>query len=524
MLRKLYDEEQIEEDKFEEEEEEDSGPIYDTDGEGEFCERINFLVEEEFIEEIEEETNFVIGDEFVEAIVEEINFVDMDKIVEEIVIFVEQQISFQELTTTRANDYKCHKNSGSHMFYEHNFFSKDLKEIQIGSFIDQEGLFVFHLHFRFKVWEIFTLWRPWNAYILHFEGLGERFDFTNYDLNNDVFVLSSFIDQKEKKDLCITFDKKFCAIRDGDFSFMAQKQQDQLFLDDGRILYPSKDIMMISKKICVHGGINQSPKEALRGNSYAHFLCCPQTKHIFINSSFIVQKHQDQWREVCWERKKKDGIHLFTNHLSKRKSEDASPMTEEFIEEIEEETNFVIGDEFVEAIVEEINFVDMDKIVEEIVIFVEQQISFQELTTTRTNDYKCHKNSGSHIFYEHNFFSKDLKEIQIGSFIDQEGLFVFHLHFRFKVWEIFTLWRPWNAYILHFEGLGERFDFTNYDLNNDVFVLSSFIDQRRKKDLCITFDKKFCAIRDGDFSFMASKTARQLFWMMAEFCTLQKTL
>ncbi|CAI9260456.1 unnamed protein product [Lactuca saligna] len=110
MLRKLYDEEQIEEDKFEEEEEEDSGPIYDTDGEGEFCERINFLVEEEFIEEIEEETNFVIRDEFVEAIVEEINFVDMDKIVEEIVIFVEQQISFQELTTTRTNDYKCHKN------------------------------------------------------------------------------------------------------------------------------------------------------------------------------------------------------------------------------------------------------------------------------------------------------------------------------------------------------------------------------------------------------------------------------
>ncbi|CAI9263779.1 unnamed protein product [Lactuca saligna] len=325
MLRKLYDEEDLEEERIEKDEEEDFGPIYDTDGEEEFCERINFLVEEEFIDEIEEETNFVIGDEFVEAIVEEINFVDMDKIVEEIVIFVEQQISFQELTTTRTNDYKCHKNSGSHIFYEHNFFSKDLKEIQIGSFIDQEGLFVFHLHFRFKVWEIFTLWRPWNAYILHFEGLGERFDFTNYDLNNDFFVLSSLIDQKEKTDLCITFDKKFCAIRDGDFSFVAQKQQDQLFLDDGRILYPSKDIMMISKKICVHGGINQSPKEALRGNSYAYFLCCPQTKHIFINSSFIVQKHQDRWREVCWERKKKDGIHTFTNHLSKRKYEDASP-------------------------------------------------------------------------------------------------------------------------------------------------------------------------------------------------------
>ncbi|CAI9261795.1 unnamed protein product [Lactuca saligna] len=205
MLRKLYDEEDIEEEKIEKDEEEDSGPIYDTDGEGEFCERINFLVEEEFIEEIDEETNSVIGDEFVEAIVEEINFVDMDRIVEEIVIFVEQQISFQELTTTRTSDYKCHKNSSSHIFYEHNFFSKDLKEIQIGSFIDQEGLFVFHLHFRFKVWEIFTLWRPWNAYILHFEGLGERFDFTNYDLNDDVFVLSSFIDQKEKKRLVYYF-------------------------------------------------------------------------------------------------------------------------------------------------------------------------------------------------------------------------------------------------------------------------------------------------------------------------------
>ena len=322
MLRKLYDEE---------EEVEDSGPIYDTDGEGEFCERISFLVEEEFIEELDEETNFVIGDEFVEAIVEEINFVDMDKIIEEIVIFVEQQISFQELTTTRTNDYKCHKSSCSHIFYEHNSFSKDLKEIQIGSFIDQEDLFVFHLHVRFKVWEIFTLWRPWNAYILHFEDLGERrkhgemLDFTNYDLNNDVFVLSSFIDQKEKNDLRITFDKKFCAIRDEDFSFVAQKQEDELFLDDGRILYPPKDDMMISKTICVHGGSNRSPKEALCGNSYANFLCCPQTKHIFVNSSFIVQKHQDRWREVYWERKKKDGIHLFTNHLSKRKYEDTSP-------------------------------------------------------------------------------------------------------------------------------------------------------------------------------------------------------
>ena len=110
-------------------EDEDSGPIYDTDG------------EEEFIEEIEEEINFVVGDEIVESMVEEINFVDMDKIVKEMEIFVEPQNSFQ--------DYKCHKNSRSHIFCEHNSFSKDLKEIQIGSFIDQEGFFVFHLHVLF---------------------------------------------------------------------------------------------------------------------------------------------------------------------------------------------------------------------------------------------------------------------------------------------------------------------------------------------------------------------------------------
>ncbi|CAI9269863.1 unnamed protein product [Lactuca saligna] len=137
MLRKIYDEEEVEEENIEEYEEEDSGPIYDTDGEGEFCERISFLVEEEFIEEIEEETNFVIGDEIVEAIVEEINFIDMHEIVEEMVIFVEQQKSFRELTTLRTNDYKCRKNLGSHYFYEHNSFSNDLKEILIGSFIDQ---------------------------------------------------------------------------------------------------------------------------------------------------------------------------------------------------------------------------------------------------------------------------------------------------------------------------------------------------------------------------------------------------
>ncbi|CAI9269861.1 unnamed protein product [Lactuca saligna] len=204
MLRKLYDEEDIEEEKIEKDEEEDSGPIYDTDGEGEFCEIINFLVEEEFIEEIEEGTHFVIGDEIVEVIVEEINFVDMHKIVEEMVIFVEQLKSFREFTTSRTNDYKCHKNSGL----------SDKKKY------------------------------------------GERLDFTNYDLDSDVFVLSLLIDQKEKKDMHITFDKKFCAIRDVDFSLKTQKQQDQLFLDDGRILYAPKGDMMISKTRCVHGGSN----------------------------------------------------------------------------------------------------------------------------------------------------------------------------------------------------------------------------------------------------------------------------
>ena len=115
---------------------------------------------------------------------------------------------------------------------------------------------------------------------------------------------------------------QFYAIGDGDFSFMTQEQQDQLFLDGGRILYPPKDDMReISQKRCVHGGSDQSRKEALHGNSYANFSCCPQTKDIFINSSFVVQKHQERWREVCGEGMKKDGIHLFTNHLSKSKEE-----------------------------------------------------------------------------------------------------------------------------------------------------------------------------------------------------------
>ena len=178
MLRNLYVEEELEEERFEEEEEEDSGPIYDTDTEEEFCERINFLVKEEFIEEIKEEINFVVRDETVEAVLEEINFADMDKIVEDMVIFVKQQISFQELTTTRTNEYKCHKNSSSHIFFEDNSFSKGLKEIQIGSFIDQEGL-----DERMKC--------------------GERLDFADYDLTNGVSILYLFVDPNQKKKTCI---------------------------------------------------------------------------------------------------------------------------------------------------------------------------------------------------------------------------------------------------------------------------------------------------------------------------------
>lgn len=68
-----------------------------------------------------------------------------------------------------------------------------------------------------------------------------------------------FVDQNQKKKHA-SFDNKFYAIRDGDFLCVTQKQQDQLFLDDGRISYPLKDNMMISKKKCVHGGSNQSQK------------------------------------------------------------------------------------------------------------------------------------------------------------------------------------------------------------------------------------------------------------------------
>ncbi|CAI9263104.1 unnamed protein product [Lactuca saligna] len=125
MLRKLY---------VEEEEEEDFGPIYDTDGEGEFCERINFLFEEEFIEkftfmvgdeiiedsspiydiygeedheEIEEEINFVLGNEIDEKFLKEKDFVVTNKIVEEKVEEfkeVEQVLDHEDVVVVKKDD------------------------------------------------------------------------------------------------------------------------------------------------------------------------------------------------------------------------------------------------------------------------------------------------------------------------------------------------------------------------------------------------------------------------------------
>ena len=303
------------------EEVEDSSPIYDTDGEEELTEATK--------EEMDERRCFVVED----AIGDEINLVGMNKVIEELAS-VEQQKSFQELTTSRTNEYTCHKNSGSHIFYKNNSFSNYPKEIRIRSFVDPEQLFVFHHHVRFKVWGILTLSKPWNGYALHFEDhnkrrkYGERLDFTNYKLTNDISILFSFIDLKRRKDLHITFDKRminlhvlmsygngyspwevgenhcvllnkyrlhvlFCTMGYGEFSFVIHKQQDSFYLDVGRILYPPKgDMREIPEIRCVQGGGDQPRKEALRKSSYAKVLCCPQTKDTFISSSFVSQEHQ----------------------------------------------------------------------------------------------------------------------------------------------------------------------------------------------------------------------------------------
>ncbi|KAL4579655.1 hypothetical protein LXL04_015811 [Taraxacum kok-saghyz] len=322
----------------------DSSPIYDTDGEED-------LIIEATKEEMVERRSFVVED----TIGDEISLVGMNKVIKE-VVSVEHQKSFQELTTSRTNEYTCHKNSGSHIFYKNNLFSNYPKEIRIRSFVDPKELFVFHHHVRFKVWGILTLSKPWNGYALHFEGLnerrrcGERLDFTNYKLTNDISVLFSFIDLKQRKDLHITFDKRminlhvlitygngyspwevgecrcvllnkcrlhvlFCMIGYGEFSFAIHKQQESLYLDVGRILYPPKgDMREIPEIRCVQGGGDQPRKEALLKSSYAKVLCCPQTKDTFISSSFVSQEHQARRHEVGSERK-------FVNFLSKSEEE-----------------------------------------------------------------------------------------------------------------------------------------------------------------------------------------------------------
>ncbi|CAI9294154.1 unnamed protein product [Lactuca saligna] len=123
MLRKLYDEEDIkEEEEIEEVEEEDFGPIYDTDGEGEFVERINLVTGEEIVEhsnpfyatdgeddheEIEEEINFVVGNKIFETTMKEIDFVVTNKIVEEKVEEskeVEQVLDHEDVVVVKKDD------------------------------------------------------------------------------------------------------------------------------------------------------------------------------------------------------------------------------------------------------------------------------------------------------------------------------------------------------------------------------------------------------------------------------------
>ncbi|CAI9297522.1 unnamed protein product [Lactuca saligna] len=123
MLRKLYDEEDIkEEEEIEEDEEKDFGPIYDTDGEGEFVERINLVTGEEIVEhsnpfyategeddqeEIEEEINFVVGNKIVETIVKEIDFFVTNKIVEEKVEeseVVEKVLDHEDVVVVKKDD------------------------------------------------------------------------------------------------------------------------------------------------------------------------------------------------------------------------------------------------------------------------------------------------------------------------------------------------------------------------------------------------------------------------------------
>ncbi|CAI9260261.1 unnamed protein product [Lactuca saligna] len=123
MLCKLYDEEDIkEEEEIEEVEEEDFGPICDTDGEGGFVERINLVTREKIVEhsnpfyatdgeddhvEIEEEINFMVGNKIVETTVKEIDFIVTNKIVEEKVEEpkeVEQVLDHKDVVVVKKDD------------------------------------------------------------------------------------------------------------------------------------------------------------------------------------------------------------------------------------------------------------------------------------------------------------------------------------------------------------------------------------------------------------------------------------
>ena len=227
----------------------ESDPIYDTDGEEEFSDEINFVVGDEIVEVIAERKSFVSED----AIGREINSVGEDVIIEE-VVFVEKQKSSQDITTSRANDFKGHKFSGSYNFYEHNSFSKDLKEDKSIGFVDQEGLFVFYLHVRFKVWEIFALLKLGNDYFLQGEShhkyvinvmkkCGGGLYLIESDYNLICYDLADYYPTDYDPighDLVVAdLTNEFVGV----CSFVYQKHQEKLFLGDCRISYPPKDLI-----------------------------------------------------------------------------------------------------------------------------------------------------------------------------------------------------------------------------------------------------------------------------------------
>lgn len=261
-----------------EEEDEDCGPTYDTDGEGE-C-----------IEGIEEENTFMAGNrsEIVETIGEENVFVDGDELVEEMMVVVDQQNSVQGLTTARTFDFKCPKFSGSHIFYNHDLFYKDLKEIRSGSFVDQEGLFIYHRHIRFKEWKKISILKPSIEYFLQVEyhhkydrvmrEFGGRLNFIESDfVGYTCFDLADF--DLLGYDL-VAYD--LTSGVSGVVLYVTQKHQVRLFLDDGRFLYPSKDLLeglksakffcyliCLEKNVCVWKGNIKGTFETNKGDVFA---------------------------------------------------------------------------------------------------------------------------------------------------------------------------------------------------------------------------------------------------------------